>query len=491
MVAKVASGKHIRGALDYNENKVEQGKAILINAVNYPKDCRELSAKEKLKRLTNQADLNERVEHKCVHISLNFEPTEHFTKERFNEIAEAYMEKMGFGDQPYLVYEHTDVAHSHLHIVTTSIRANGERIPLHNIGEKLSEPARKAIETAFNLIPAKSKKPKNPETIKPADLQKAFYGKSETKATISNIVRSVFKDYKYTSFAEFNTILEQFNIKADRGDPGTSMYEKEGLNYWITDPKGNKLGVSIKASSIYESPTLKQLKKRFEKNERSRERYKARVCRMIDDILAEGVDKENFKNALCQSGINAVFRTNDAGQTYGITFIDHETCCVFNGSDLGKSYSARNILPKLNATADQNNAQQIRAVIGQTNYEDGLKTILANWARNQIGVKAEVMDDGTRLYFASGLNGKSTERLLFTSRLSHYFYVNDFSPERANNLYKILTDYLQNTERDSLKSLSTDLHNLIEDCFSQPLQNDYISSELLKEARKKARRRGG
>src|ERR1700753_3257679 len=79
MVAKIASGKSFNGALSYNENKVAEGKATLLMAINYPKDAEELSFQEKLNRLNKQADLNQRIEHKCVHISLNFDPTEHFS----------------------------------------------------------------------------------------------------------------------------------------------------------------------------------------------------------------------------------------------------------------------------------------------------------------------------------------------------------------------------------------------------------------------------
>src|SRR5206468_2638877 len=38
--------------------------------------------------------------------------------------------------------------------------------------------------------------------------------------------------------------------------------------------------------------------------------------------------------------VHAELRRNGAGSVYGITFIDFRTKCVFNGSDLGKGYSA-------------------------------------------------------------------------------------------------------------------------------------------------------
>src|SRR5687767_11724627 len=139
MVAKIGSGKSIRGALSYNENKREEGKAVLIDAHLYPKDKGQLSFYEKLNVLQQQADLHTR-EHKCVHISLNFDRTDFDQSEendvlsnaKMQEIATSYMQKIGYADQPFLVYRHKDAAHPHVHIVTTSVRSDGSPIKLHN-----------------------------------------------------------------------------------------------------------------------------------------------------------------------------------------------------------------------------------------------------------------------------------------------------------------------------------------------------------------------
>ena len=50
--------------------------------------------------------------------------------------------------------------------------------------------------------------------------------------------------------------------------------------------------------------------------------------------------KDEFVKALQEKAIDVVFRTNDAGRIYGVTFIDHENKVVLNGSRLGKSFSA-------------------------------------------------------------------------------------------------------------------------------------------------------
>src|SRR5687768_550975 len=108
MVAIIKTGSSIHRILNYNEQKVKEGVAECIAAVNYPKDVHLLTVNNKLNRLLNQARLNENVARKSVHISLNFDPSEKLSHDCLREIADVYMEKIGFGKQPYLVYEHHD-----------------------------------------------------------------------------------------------------------------------------------------------------------------------------------------------------------------------------------------------------------------------------------------------------------------------------------------------------------------------------------------------
>jgi len=56
--------------------------------------------------------------------------------------------------------------------------------------------------------------------------------------------------------------------------------------------------------------------------------------------------KEAFTELLRERGIDTVFRTNDEGRIYGVTFIDHNNKEVYNGSRLGKEFSA-NVFEKL------------------------------------------------------------------------------------------------------------------------------------------------
>jgi len=227
-------------------------------------------------------------------------------------------------------------------IVTTNIEPDGKRISFHLLANRASETARKQVELNYNLVKAEEQgKQQNVINI---PLEQVNYGKSEVKRSITNVVNEVIKAYKFASIPELNAILNQYNISADRGSKDSRMYEKNGLVYWALDAKGNKLGVPIKASSIYGKPTLKVLEDRFRLNDVLRKPLKDQVRVKIDKSLSMPISKIAFQKKLKEDGIQVIFRQNEEGRLYGVTFVDHSSKVVFNGSDLGKVYSAASLM---------------------------------------------------------------------------------------------------------------------------------------------------
>jgi hypothetical protein len=352
MVARIRTGKNMLGALNYNENKVREGKAQCIAENVFGARVDQLAFAAKQKRFDDQMRLNRRSKTNVVHISLNFAVGEKLGNEKLTQIAASYMARIGFGDQPYLVYNHFDAAHPHVHILTTSIQSNGKRIPLHNLGRVQSEKAREEVEQLFNLTKASGRKLLNDVFVDMRTVDAAKYGKSETKAAISKIVLAVMRSYKFTSIPELNAVLKQFNVIADRGNEGTRMFEKKGLVYRMLDEKGSKVGVPIKASAINGKPTLSNLEKLFKLNEALRMPRKARIQKAIQDVFNNGARPtvSDFIARLRKENIVPVFRQNESGRVYGLTFIDNQTRVVFNGSDLGKEYSAKSLLERLDGS---------------------------------------------------------------------------------------------------------------------------------------------
>lgn len=346
MVAIIKTSHSIHSILNYNENKIKAGVAECIKAGNYPIELEKLNFTLKLNRFVRLAQLNENAKRNTVHISLNFDPSEKHSKEKLIEIAETYMDKIGFGKQPYLVYEHQDAAHPHLHIVTNNIQRDGKRIDLHLLGIRKSEPARKEIEELFGLVKAEGRKKTQTQSLTPNQSGRVVYGKAESLKAIQNVLNTVLKEYKYSSLPELNAVLQLYNIKADRGNFDSRVYKTRGLLYKILDAKGNPIGVPIKASSFYSKPTLKFLEEKFKLNQTRSISDKRRIKNAINLALVNknNISLNDLKMRLEKEGINTVFRKSETGLLYGVTYVDHTTKNVFNGSSLGKEYSAKRIL---------------------------------------------------------------------------------------------------------------------------------------------------
>jgi hypothetical protein len=348
MVAKITTPKSIEAALNYNEKKVQKGNAVCLHAANYLKEAKNMNFYQKLSGFERLNSLNERATTKTLHVSLNFDPSEKLSENQLLQIASDYMQKIGFGNQPYLVYKHEDAGHPHIHIVSTTIKQDGSRINTNNIGRNQSEKARKEIEKQYSLVKAERQQQLLKPGIKPVDVEKAIYGKSETKRSISNIVGAVFSQYKFTSLPEFNAALKQFNVVADRGKEEGRIYKNRGLVYRILDASGNKVGVPIKASSIPCKPILSNLEKKFADNETAKESLKPFVKIKLDDCLSQSPSTiKELMEHLKQKNIYTVLRQNAECRLYGITFVDNQNKVVFNGSDLGKSYSAAALQSRL------------------------------------------------------------------------------------------------------------------------------------------------
>ena len=347
MVAVIHAGGSLREAINYNERKVQKKDAVFLEAGYYLKDPADLTFKQKLARFENLIALNDKVKVTHLHVTLNFAPGEDLAAEQLKEIAALYLERIGFAHQPYLLYQHHDSGHPHLHLVTTTIKPDGSSINLHNIGRNQSAKARREIEKEFGLIKADGRGNRDFE-LKPVSTQKVEYGETETKRAISNVLQSVLKSYKYTSLPELNAALKQYNVMADRGSEDSRIFKNNGLVYHALDASANRVGVPIKASDFHFKPTLKYLNQQFAINESERAKHKTRIKNTIDLMLLgrHGHSVQSLAAELEKEGIRMVLRKSDSGLLYGVTYVDNRTKCVFNGSALGKSYSAKGILER-------------------------------------------------------------------------------------------------------------------------------------------------
>ncbi|MFF5380768.1 relaxase/mobilization nuclease domain-containing protein [Pedobacter suwonensis] len=344
MVARILTGKSIRGLINYNESKVTLGTATPILASKFGLDIEQLKLRHKVARFEHLTKLNSRVKTNAVHIMLNFDPAEILPTEKLQMIAIDYMNGIGFDEQPFLVYKHEDANHPHIHIVTTNIKADSTRIDLHNIGKVLSEKTRKELEIKYNLVKAEGRGKE--QLIAAVNIDRAHYGEKQTKRSIYNVVTAVLRSYKFTSFSEYNAALKSFNVIADRGPEDSVMFQKKGLVYSVLDINGSRIGIPFKASSFAGNPVLTKVESKFRLNlERRKEHAQSLKGIILEQLTnASGSTSNQLVDGLGRKGVSMIYRKNNEGRIYGLTYVDHNTRFVFNGSDLGKQFSAKAVL---------------------------------------------------------------------------------------------------------------------------------------------------
>jgi hypothetical protein len=389
MVAVIHSSSSLRNILNYNEQKVKAGVALCLAAGYYPKEAADLTFQQKLARLEKLTELNQRTKVNSVHISLNFDMSELLEEAKLKAIAQDYLDRIGFAGQPYLLYQHLDSGHPHLHLVTTNIKADGARISLHNLGRDKSEKARREIEKIYGLIEAERSALSEAYRLKPVDAQRVSYGKTETKRAIGNVLDAVVGRYQFASLAELNAVLKLYNVMADGGTENSRIRKHEGLVYRLLDERGCVVGMPIKASLFYNKPVLEKLNRLMADNRPAKEQGKPRLKNTIDlALLNRKPTLDTFIQELKHKGIDAVVRENTDGVLYGLTYVDHTSKVVLNGSDLGKAYSAKGILERcLNGGADERKKriavgqkqQGHKETIGEALDASNRKTVNASW----------------------------------------------------------------------------------------------------------------
>jgi hypothetical protein len=341
MVAIVNFNESLSHTLNYNEKKVQRKVATFLGASGFLQPDTALTYYNKLERFQDLHALNTRTKKKVVHITLNFHPTEKIEECDLKDIATEFMERIGFGNQPYLIYEHKDAGHQHLHIVSTLIQPVAKRIGTHNIGKTKAKAARLELEAKYGLVSSTKKEQKAAYQLKPIDPDGVQYGKSETRQSIAGVLDAVIKQYNYTTLEELNAVLRLSNVEASRGNEASRIYKTGGLVYRIIDKNGKREGKSIKASAFFSAPTLKVLQEQFKTNLQSRDDLKAKLKKSIDQAYQKNAHMgiNQLAGALKAEKIRLVLHQNSQQFIYGITFVDQKNKSVFKGSDIGKQYT--------------------------------------------------------------------------------------------------------------------------------------------------------
>jgi hypothetical protein len=358
MIAKIGRSSNLYGALAYNQLKVENEKGQILFANKIIETSGgHYSVAQLSQSFAPYLIANRNTEKHTLHISLNPDPKDKVSDEKFREMAEQYMREMGYGEQPFIVFKHTDIDRTHIHIVSVCVDEEGKKIS-DKFEKRRSMHVCRELETKFGLIVATEKKQQqNDKIFNPVD-----YKTGDVKSQIASVIRHLPNYYQFQTLGEYNALLSLFNITTEKVEGELSGKPQRGLLYFALNEKGEKTSHPFKASFFGKNAGLPALEMHFEKCKTTLkdDPKKHTLKSAVTIALKSTSDELSFKKQLIEQGINVIVRKNDTGRIYGITFIDHNSKTVWNGSHLGKEISANtfnnywnhNIQPEIKEPAE-------------------------------------------------------------------------------------------------------------------------------------------
>ena len=336
MIAKISVAENLGGALGYNFKKVEKGEASILLAQGL------FQNKEGTYTMAEVfADMQAVIPEKCrtkktvFHCSLNPHPDEKLSDETLMQITKEYMEALGYGNQPYIVFKHNDIAREHIHIVSLRVDSRGQKIN-DKFEKRRSKQITDALEKRFGLIPSSKVTDKAMKETLKVDI-----GKGNIKKQVAETLRSVLKHYKFCSLGELNAILSVYNLAVEEVKTEFRGRKYDGLVYVPTDDKGDKVSTPIHASDIGRGVGYTAVQNRMQKSKQAIKPLRSIIrYRVLQTMRTSPKTEEELRQRLEEQGLRVFIRKNESGRIYGITFIDDKEGIALNGSRLGKGYAA-------------------------------------------------------------------------------------------------------------------------------------------------------
>lgn len=309
-------------SLEYNENKCSSGEAVLLHTHNID-ESRGIEGTFQMYERRNI-----RTENLSFHMSVNPSPVENLSEQQVKAFVDELMRGLGYGNQPYVIYRHTDIDREHYHVVSVRVNEHGRKI--HDFQEN-----RRCLQLLTALAPQYGL------TIGNGDGER--YGAmgidprrfNPASGNIMEQIRVIAEEcckYHMTSFVQFKLIMQSHGLEVNDRVGDTTEVVIRGIN---------QDGVPCTAP-ITEDELGKALYKEYERRAleclgRSgiRHRERGRICGISSSCLGHSTSERHFRNMLARFDIDVHLHRNGNGRIHGATFIDHSTKSAFKCSELG------------------------------------------------------------------------------------------------------------------------------------------------------------
>ena len=244
---------------------------------------------------------NPKVKFPQLHATISCKGRE-YDREQLADIAEKWIGKMGYGENPYIVVFHSDTENNHVHIVSTRVGKDGKKTDDHFEGLR-----------AHKIL----------EIILEQDVR------HKQDAVIKDI-----ESYCFSTLAQFKLLFEKANFSLQEKDGLLSVYKSgELVKSYFPEELGKMTGSYRK-----DTRRLTQLKQIVLKYQKETDNSLVCVFRKLpgDRKGALTAYKSDLTTLLHEKfGLEFVFHFKGNNNPYGYT-ADHKNKTVYKGSELMK-----------------------------------------------------------------------------------------------------------------------------------------------------------
>lgn len=299
MIVKILSSTGTFAGVQYNTNKVEGGKGMLMKVMNMPHvDGLNISPKECIDYFKAHSSSNKRIKNAQFHAMISGKGNE-LNEYQLSEIAEKYMKEMGYENNPYIIVFHNDTDNNHVHIVSSRIDNQGKKIPHFREGIR----SRKIIDALEKEYNVERKKDLDP-----------------------------YLSYSFQTKNQLITLLK------------SQGFQVESKNGTIDITYGGTIKKSINEADLklkeWDKKRAKQISSLIDKYSKIYNTYLFPIQqnlpgkRVGDKIIGYRSDFSDFMKS--KFGIEFVYHFSDNKKPYGFTVIDHKDKTIFKGSEIYK-----------------------------------------------------------------------------------------------------------------------------------------------------------
>ena len=335
MVVKIMpSAADVFSVVGYNEKKVEQGAAKVCCICGTEYETTE-SFHEALERLDKA---NIRTRKPSFHMAINPGPEDNMDEEQVKAFAKELMERLGYGNQPYALYQHYDTDRIHYHIVSFRTDREGKKIDdrfekkrCHQIMKELSEKYGYKVETGLR------------------EVMKTDIWFDPKKGNVKAQIQSVFD---YVNSFQFGTEDQFINLMKSLGVDvviSSSWRGKMNLTFYGLDWNGERCTSAVRGSKI-QGASYDEVFARTETKDRNLARQTAQdVERTLKSLLPYAQSERQLYYMLKKRGILMFTEKNGYGGIYDVSFADLKSrCCIW-----GKEHTSENLAELLEKTRQE------------------------------------------------------------------------------------------------------------------------------------------